>query len=198
MGIVYEGDKHISDSKYPLRRVDYFQSDDKPIVKNYELLQTLDFDPKRKRMSVIVRDLTTREYVLFCKGADNAVMSICSDADLDRNNMDSIDEVKQKNQIAVDNFAQHGWRTLVLAYRILKREEYEEYETLINKANNDILNREEESEQVYRKFESNLTLIGATAVEDKLQERVEQTLCDLRKAGIKIWVLTGDKVEVKT
>ena len=83
----------------------------------------------------------------------------------------------------------------MLAYKILTESEFNEYNQLINDANNDIVNRESKLNQAYEKIESNLNLIGVTAVEDKLQEGVENTLLCLRQAGIKIWVLTGDKME---
>ena len=47
----------------------------------------------------------------------------------------------------------------------------------------------------YDEIERDLELIGATIVEDKLQDLVSETIKDLRMAGIKIWVLTGDKVD---
>jgi len=65
----------------------------------------------------------------------------------------------------------------------------------IEDAKNDILNREARLADIYDQVERNLYLIGVTAVEDKLQENVQDTLFSLREAGIKIWVLTGDKLE---
>jgi len=50
-------------------------------------------------------------------------------------------------------------------------------------------------EAVYNKFERGLVLVGATAVEDRLQDDVPQTIHSLQSAGIKIWMLTGDKLE---
>ena len=54
-------------------------------------------------------------------------------------------------------------------------------------------NREEKLDKLYEEIEENLTLLGATAIEDKLQDGVPQTIANLAIAGIKIWVLTGDK-----
>lgn len=62
-------------------------------------------------------------------------------------------------------------------------------------AEQDIVNREAALERVYDKFERNICILGATAVEDKLQDDVPQTISSLQKAGIKIWMLTGDKLE---
>jgi phospholipid-translocating ATPase len=66
---------------------------------------------------------------------------------------------------------------------------------MIEEANSDVLNRNTRLADVYKQIETKLTILGVTAVEDKLQEEVENTLSELRLAGIKIWVLTGDKLE---
>jgi len=50
-------------------------------------------------------------------------------------------------------------------------------------------------DKVYSDFEKGIVLIGATAVEDRLQDDVPQTIHTLQQAGIKIWMLTGDKLE---
>ena len=50
-------------------------------------------------------------------------------------------------------------------------------------------------DKVYSDFERGIVLIGATAVEDRLQDDVPQTIHTLQQAGIKIWMLTGDKLE---
>lgn len=151
--------------------------------KFYELIHVLDFDPNRKRMSVIVKDCQTSQYILYCKGADNAVFnsSICGKASIYSG--------------CLKSFSENGWRTLVLSYRILSEADFNEYNRLLIDANNDILNREASLANAYEIIEKKLTLIGVTAVEDKLQEDVEDTLFALRQAGIKIWVLTGDKLE---
>ena len=59
----------------------------------------------------------------------------------------------------------------------------------------DITAREVELQKIFSNFEKDLVLIGATVVEDRLQDNVPQTIADLQKAGIKIWMLTGDKLE---
>ncbi len=146
-------------------------------------MHVLEFDSTRKRMSVIIKDYQTNEYILYCKGADVAIFpqSICN--------------TQSKYDECLKSFAENGWRTLVLAYKILTKEEYETYDKLIIEANNDILNRNQRLTDAYIIMETNLKLVGVTAVEDKLQDDVDDTINSLRKAGIKIWVLTGDKLE---
>lgn len=65
----------------------------------------------------------------------------------------------------------------------------------IAEAEDDIDNRDRLLDGIFDRYERELTLIGATAVEDLLQENLPETLEDFRKAGIKIWMLTGDKLE---
>jgi phospholipid-translocating ATPase len=127
--------------------------------------------------------LQTDKLILFCKGAENSIFAKCI-----------IGDIKNCNNV-IDEFAEQGWRTLALAYRILDQKEYESYSFELEDAYNDLNNREEKLSQLYDKIESNLILIGSTAVEDRLQEDVPNTLETLRRAGIKIWILTGDKKE---
>ena len=183
MGVVYEGDEKVKEADSNLiRRVSYL-SDKIRYEKKYELLQILEFDSTRKRMSVILKDLATGEYLLFCKGAEMAIFNKCC--------CGNINECNESLKL----FAEQGWRTLVLSFKVLSKREYDEYEKLINEANEDIVNREKSLKEAFEAIEKDLVLIGATAVEDKLQEEVESTLWTLREAGIKIWVLTGDKLE---
>jgi phospholipid-translocating ATPase len=185
LGIYFEGDKLSKSKRRIIRKVTYENKDrnEDKIEKYYELLHVLDFDSVRKRMSVIVRDHQTNQYILYCKGADVAI--------LDRT-------VCNTNHLYIDclkSFSERGWRTLMLSYRVLNDEQFVYFDNLLEDAKNDILNREARLADIYDQVERNLYLIGVTAVEDKLQENVQDTLFALREAGIKIWVLTGDKLE---
>ncbi len=131
-------------------------------------------------LSVIVRCLQTSSLLLLCKGAENAVFAKCVKGDI------------KKCNTVIDEFAEQGWRTLALAFKVLDNAQYESYNGLLIDAYNDVNNRDERLSELYDQMESNLTLIGATAVEDRLQEDVPSTLETLRRAGIKIWVLTGN------
>lgn len=110
---------------------------------------------------------------------------------------------------------QKGLRTLVVGYKYLTEQEYRAVEEKVQKARETLSSdREELLLKTYEEVESGLTLLGATGVEDKLQEDVEDTLECLRAAGIKVrvsggsvpaekpnstfrqvWMLTGDKAE---
>ena len=152
-------------------------------IRQYELLEILDFDSSRKRMSVIIKDLSTKKIILYCKGAESFVIKKCTSGDFQRCMAD------------IDFFAEQGWRTLALASKQLTETEYLKIKNLINEALNDILERNKKISIAYDIIESGMQLLGATAVEDKLQEDVSITLETIRLAGIKIWVLTGDKKE---
>lgn len=88
-----------------------------------------------------------------------------------------------------------GLRTLVLGIRDLTNQEFDNWKMAHHDAAISMDNREEKLDQVYNEIEKNLELLGATAIEDKLQDGVAQTIANLGMAGIKIWVLTGDKQE---
>uniref|UniRef100_A0AAQ5YJ54 Phospholipid-transporting ATPase n=1 Tax=Amphiprion ocellaris TaxID=80972 RepID=A0AAQ5YJ54_AMPOC len=151
----------------------------------YELVAVLDFNNVRKRMSVIVRSPDGR-ITLFCKGADTIIYErlhpSCS----------KLMEVTTKH---LNEYAGDGLRTLVLAYKDLDESYLGEWRQRHHEAVTSIEDREERLDEVYEEIEKDMMLLGATAVEDKLQDGVPQTIEQLAKADIKIWVLTGDKQE---
>jgi phospholipid-translocating ATPase len=175
---VYEGEMRTTSSR-PIRTVNFLNE-----TRKYELFYINEFDSNRKRMSVIVRCLQTDQFILLCKGAENAVFNKCANKDY----------VVKSNEYIMD-FAQNGWRTLALAYRVLSKQEFDSFDLSLTNAYNDLNNRDEKLSELYELIESDMTLIASTAVEDRLQEHVASTLETLRVAGIKIWVLTGDKKE---
>ncbi|CAM8958804.1 unnamed protein product [Rhodiola kirilowii] len=148
----------------------------------YELLEVLEFTSDRKRMSVVVKDTQSGKIILFSKGADEAMLPCASSG--------------QQTRIfseAVDQYAQLGLRTLCLAWRELKDDEYQEWLSMFKEANSSLVDREWRLAEVCQKLEHNLQILGVTAIEDRLQEGVPETIETLRKAGINFWMLTGDK-----
>ncbi|KAJ2725620.1 phospholipid transporting ATPase [Coemansia sp. Benny D115] len=152
---------------------------------SYTLLATLEFTSARKRMSVIVRREDGR-IMLLSKGADSVILERI------RENQDRL---KQATLDDLELFATHGLRTLCLGYRILEEGEYVEWRTRYDQAMSSLDNREAEVEETCDGIERGLQLIGGTAIEDKLQDGVPETIAQLALAGIKLWVLTGDKTE---
>lgn len=95
----------------------------------------------------------------------------------------------------LQKFAGEGLRTLVLAERVLDGEFFRVWRARQQEAALSLDGREDKLGAIYEEIECDLTLIGVTAIEDKLQDGVPQTIANLQMAGIKIWVLTGDKQE---
>ena len=95
----------------------------------------------------------------------------------------------------LDDFATEGLRTLVFAQRELTQEEYTSWKKLYTDATTSLVNRQDRIEAAGEMIEQSLDLLGATAIEDKLQKGVPETIDKLRRANMKIWMLTGDKRE---
>uniref|UniRef100_A0A3Q2PDI7 Phospholipid-transporting ATPase n=1 Tax=Fundulus heteroclitus TaxID=8078 RepID=A0A3Q2PDI7_FUNHE len=152
--------------------------------KTYEMLGLLDFNSDRKRMSIILKFPDGR-IRLYCKGADTVIYERLSPNSRHRDT----------TQTALDLFANETLRTLCLCYKDISISEFEAWSRKHKEAQVVMVNREEALDRVYEEIEKDLMLIGATAIEDKLQEGVPETISKLAKANIKIWVLTGDKKE---
>jgi len=150
------------------------------------VLNTLEFNSTRKRMSAIIR-MPDDKIILYCKGADSMIYS--------RLKRGEQSELRRTTAEHLEMFAREGLRTLCIAQRELGEEEYQLWNREHEIASASIQDREERLEEVSDKIERELTLLGGTAIEDRLQEGVPDTIALLAEAGIKLWVLTGDKVE---
>ncbi|XP_076005457.1 putative phospholipid-transporting ATPase IM [Genypterus blacodes] len=153
--------------------------------RSYELLAILDFNNVRKRMSVIVRS-PEGKLSLYCKGADTIIYERLHP---------SCSKLMEVTTDHLDEFAGEGLRTLALAYRDLDEEYFRQWKQRHHEVSVSLDNREDRLDLLYEEIEKDLMLLGATAIEDKLQDGVPQTIEQLSKADIKIWVLTGDKQE---
>lgn len=154
--------------------------------KRYQVLDVLPFTSFRKRMSVVVKDDRGKLWI-FCKGADNKLISRASA----EQNPEFLDAATQN----LDKFACEGLRTLLVSKRELSRGEFDKFKRDLLRVSRGANKSDSQLEKVQDQLERDLEILGATAIEDKLQEDVGVTLGFLRKAGIKVWVLTGDKVE---
>ncbi|MCJ1387311.1 hypothetical protein MMC18_000152 [Xylographa bjoerkii] len=152
----------------------------------YKILNTLEFNSSRKRMSAIVRKPDGR-IVLYCKGADSVIYSRLKKSEQAQLRRDTAEHL--------ETFAREGLRTLCIAQRILGEDEYQTWNKEHDIAAAAVYNREDKLEIVSDAIERELTLLGGTAIEDRLQDGVPDTIALLGDAGIKLWVLTGDKVE---
>ncbi|GME82039.1 unnamed protein product [Ambrosiozyma monospora] len=162
------------------------------IEKEYQILNILEFNSTRKRMSALVKIPSAipdgePTALLICKGADSIIYSRLSD--------ENDSELLEKTALHLEQFASEGLRTLCVAQRELTWTEYLTWQKRHNIAAASLENREEKMEDVASSIERDLTLLGGTAIEDKLQDGVPESIQLLARAGIKLWVLTGDKVE---
>ncbi|ELP89649.1 phospholipid-transporting ATPase, putative [Entamoeba invadens IP1] len=151
-----------------------------------QILLTNDFSSERKMMSVLVQ--TGTRFVLYAKGADSILSTLLLDN-------------KQSNDLLLttqnhsNSFANSGLRTLFIARRVLSGKEAYAYINNFEKLDVLSKNYKEEYNKIVNNLESNFELLGATAIEDKLQENVPETITTLIATGLKIWVITGDKQE---
>lgn len=152
---------------------------------NFEVLELFPFTSDSKRMGIVVRDSQSGELTFLQKGADVVMAKI-----VQRN--DWLEE-------ETSNMAREGLRTLVMARRKLSDQAYTEFKEQYHQASIKLEGRNEAMNAVVAQYlEHDLELLGLTGVEDKLQDGVRSTLELLRNAGVKIWMLTGDKVETAT
>ncbi|KAG8905995.1 hypothetical protein FRB99_007852 [Tulasnella sp. 403] len=159
-------------------------------LEEYELLNVLDFTSSRKRMSVVVKKLEEGDSRIFLltKGADNVIFERLKPTT-------ASEQLKTKTGEDLDLFASEGLRTLCLAYKVIGEDEYTAWADRYHEATVALEDRDEKIAAVSDEIEQNLRLLGATAIEDKLQDGVPEAIADLKRAGIKVWVATGDKLE---
>lgn len=151
----------------------------------YEVLELFPFTSESKRMGIVVREVSSGEITFLQKGADVVMARI-----VQRN--DWLEE-------ECANMAREGLRTLVIGKKRMGDQHYAAFKERYHAASVQLQNRNEAMAEVVAEYlEHDLELLGLTGVEDKLQDDVKQTLELLRNAGIKIWMLTGDKVETAT
>ncbi|KAL0398163.1 UNVERIFIED_CONTAM: putative phospholipid-transporting ATPase 5 [Sesamum radiatum] len=151
------------------------------VKREYKLLNLLEFNSSRKRMSVIISN-EDGEIFLLCKGADELA--------------DNGRTYQQATVMHLSMYAEDGLRTMVFAYKKIGLPEYENWSSVFKKAKATIgPEREELLENASEMIEKELLLLGAVAVEDKLQKGVPECIDKLAQAGLKIWLLTGDKKE---
>ncbi|XP_056281813.1 probable phospholipid-transporting ATPase VD isoform X3 [Pseudoliparis swirei] len=188
-----------------------------------QLLHILPFDSDRKKMSVVVRHPLTGRVVVYTKGADSVIMDLTETPKGSEQAQEIYSHIREQTQIHLDSYAREGLRTLCIAKKVLEEEEYEVWLKDQLLAESSIENREELLLEAAQKLENNLTLLGrraahmtqqssrylkclcvcvcvcvatgTTGIVDRLQEEVPDTIEALQRAGIKVWILTGDKKE---
>ena len=152
----------------------------------FKILHTLNFSSERKRMSIIVED-EKGIIKIYTKGADMEISKrLCQKSRSSENYKKTMQDIE-----CISNL---GYRTLMVAYRQISKEEYSKWK---EKFHMEDLHEERSTkiiESSYEAIERHFELLGATIVEDKLQDEVPETIQQLKLAKIRFWVLTGDKM----
>lgn len=151
-----------------------------------DVLGMHEFDSVRRRMSVVIRS-PNGEVKVLVKGADTSVFNILNEGPEKDNNL------KQITESHLNAYSAEGLRTLVVAAKDLTGGELDDWQRMYEDASTSLTDRSSKLRQTASFLEYSLNLLGATGIEDKLQEGVPETIESLREAGIKVWVLTGDK-----
>ncbi|KAF8608093.1 calcium transporting ATPase [Ceratobasidium sp. AG-I] len=154
------------------------------VSQQFDILNVCEFNSTRKRMSTVVRG-PDGKIKLYCKGADTVILERLS----------SNQPYTEQTMIHLEDYATEGLRTLCVAMRDIPEAEYQQWSTIYDQAAATINGRGDALDKAAEIIEKELFLLGATAIEDKLQEGVPETIHTLQMAGIKVWVLTGDRQE---
>eukprot|EP00347_Sterkiella_histriomuscorum_P006239 403353535 len=156
------------------------------ITESYDQIVEFPFDSTRKRMSLIVKNNECGQYFLMTKGADSIMMP--------RLKLTKEDQQQLENDLY--KFACDGLRTLVFGIKNISQQKVEEFMTQFNDIKTSIdPKKDSRLNEIFDKMEYDLNYIGGTAIEDKLQDGVANTIENIMKANIRVWVLTGDKQE---
>ncbi|KAI9802773.1 MAG: putative aminophospholipid-translocase [Piccolia ochrophora] len=165
-------------------------TDTSRVVVRVRILDVFPFTSEGKRMGLIVqfqerndpKDPPNGDIWFYQKGADTVMSSIVA----------ANDWLEEETA----NMAREGLRTLVVGRKKLSAQQYQEFTVAYRQSSLVLHGRDAGMARVIKDhLEQDLELLGVTGVEDKLQQDVKPSLELLRNAGVKIWMLTGDKVE---
>ena len=153
------------------------------VIEEYEILANFPFSSDTKRMGIILKNKKYGHIIFYLKGAENVMTEYVKE------------EYKGYIKENAESLATKGLRTLVLTERIISQNEFDKWNEEYNEAITSMEHRKEKVAQAISKLENNMDFLCVTGVEDLLQDRVNATIENLRNAGMKIWMLTGDKIE---
>ena len=155
-------------------------------IEEFEILANFPFSSETKRMGIILKSKKYGHIIFYLKGAENVMRNYTKE-----------EYIGYINENA-ENLATKGLRTLVLTHKLLTEEEFNKWNMEYKEASTSMENRKEKMAQTISKLEHDMEFLCVTGVEDLLQDDVATTIESLRNAGMKIWMLTGDKVETAT
>jgi hypothetical protein len=158
-------------------------------LEEFEILHKFDFSSARMRSSIIVKD-SKGVIKLYMKGADTVIFQ--------KVDKFSSDNIVIKSKAHLDSFAKRGLRTLCYSFKTLSSDAFSAWESSFNEIKYLAINDkslQSKVEDIISTIESDLTLLGVTALEDKLQEGVKNDIQQYIEAGINVWMITGDKLD---
>ena len=155
-------------------------------TEEFEVLANFPFSSDTKRMGIILKNKKHGHIIYYLKGAENVMMRFVKD--------------EYVNYIAenAENLATKGLRTLVLSQKLIPQDYFDKWNKEYEEAKTSMEDRQQKIADVVSKLENNMDFLCVTGVEDLLQDDVATTIDNLRNAGMKVWMLTGDKVETAT
>ncbi|KAG0190932.1 hypothetical protein DFQ28_001233 [Apophysomyces sp. BC1034] len=183
-GALVKGASDVFGYKFYARRPHSVNCYCKDVDQEFEILNVCEFNSTRKRMSIVLR-APDGKIKLYCKGADTVILER-----LTPNN-----QFTDATLAHLEEFASEGLRTLCYAMREISNEEYARWSQIYDNAATTLVDRADELDKAAEMIEKDMVLLGATAIEDKLQDGVPDTIHTLQEANIKVWVLTGDRQE---
>jgi phospholipid-transporting ATPase len=154
-------------------------------IENYDVLAVNAFNSDRKRMSILLRQKNTNMYKLLCKGADSVMIDLLALSTDERHTVDK----------SLLDLASIGLRTLVVASKDLPEQDALAWVEKWKNAASSLQDRADRLASAAEEIEQQMTLLGITAIEDRLQDEVPEVIAELAEAGIVLWMLTGDKEE---
>jgi phospholipid-transporting ATPase len=157
---------------------------------NFEIFVFIPFTSDRKRMSILLRDINKEKYYIFSKGSDSVMIADSNDQ---KPLITIYNDEKEKKKLEriLEHFSKEGLRILVMGYKEIDKDQAI---NLRERYTNSMKNNSKKRE-IFSEIEKDLIFCGCSAIEDKLQEGVPETIKTLMDCGIRIWVLTGDKKE---
>lgn len=152
----------------------------------FEILNVCEFNSTRKRMSTVVR-CPDGHIKLFTKGADTVIYErLAANQSFSEPTLVHLEVSSRSDKADKQDYATEGLRTLCLAYRDISEEEYSKWSAIYDSAASQLSGRADALDRAAEVIEQNLQLLGATAIEDKLQEGVPDAIHTLQQAGIKV------------
>ena len=153
-------------------------------IEKYEILAEFPFTSESKRMGIIVKNIEHGHIIFYMKGAENVIEKYCSE---------------DKKSYIIENsdiLASSGLRTLVFTQKILSERYFNNWIVDYNAAKNEVNDDSQKKiAEVISRLEKDMEYLCVSGVEDLLQDNVAETIETLQMANIKIWMLTGDKIE---